>query len=137
MPWVKEPSTNASTTTTTSAPLDTCTTEAQFRKYMDLFSEVTTLSENSVAERTGCLPNCNRMEFKAIIISSSAMKDVSVSQLGAFLYYPSGRYVQKKYYYQYNWNDFFADVGGYLGLLLGESLLSFYDMMKSVGKRVI
>ncbi len=29
---------------------------------------------------------------------------------------------------QYDWNSFVADFGGYLGLLLGHSMIAFFDM---------
>ena len=32
-------------------------------------------------------------------------------------------------YYQYDMKGFFADIGGLLGLLLGASLLSLYDLI--------
>jgi hypothetical protein len=39
----------------------------------------------------------------------------------------SGSYEEKVYNYSYDSNTFLSDIGGYLGLLLGNSLLSFYD----------
>ncbi len=53
------------------------------------------------------------------------------------LYFPSGRYREKVFYYVYDFNDLFADVGGYLGLLLGHSILSFYDIAKCWTKKII
>ena len=32
-------------------------------------------------------------------------------------------------YYSYDFNSFIADVGGYLGLLLGHSIYSFYNVV--------
>jgi hypothetical protein len=34
----------------------------------------------------------------------------------------------KKQYYVYDSDSFIADIGGYLGLCLGMSMLTFYDM---------
>jgi hypothetical protein len=34
----------------------------------------------------------------------------------------------KKQYYVYDSDSFIADIGGYLGLCLGMSILTFYDM---------
>ena len=33
-------------------------------------------------------------------------------------------------YYSYDFNSFIADVGGYLGLLLGHSIYSFYNVVE-------
>ena len=40
-----------------------------------------------------------------------------------------GDYEEKKQYLTYDINDFVADFGGYLGLLLGHSVLTFYDWL--------
>ena len=40
--------------------------------------------------------------------------------------YLNGRYEVRKQYLLYDMNTFIADVGGYLGLLLGCSFLSLY-----------
>ncbi len=40
-------------------------------------------------------------------------------------------------YASYDSNDFVADVGGYLGLLLGHSVLAIYDLLAGgVGQRI-
>ena len=41
--------------------------------------------------------------------------------------YGQGDYVEEKEYLTYDHNDFVADFGGYLGLLLGHSVLTCYD----------
>ena len=58
-----------------------------------------------------------------------------LDKLAFYYYYGSGRYTLKTYYYSYDWNSFFADVGGFLGLLLGHSLLSFYDVGKHITQK--
>ena len=41
--------------------------------------------------------------------------------------YPSRWYKTLEQYRIYDWNDMIADVGGFMGLLLGSSLLSIYQ----------
>ena len=41
------------------------------------------------------------------------------------------RYFVNEQYYTYDSKSLVADFGGYLGLLLGSSLLTFYDLFKS------
>ncbi len=65
----------------------------------------------------------------------SWMANETEPALGFFLVYPSGRYIEYSYYYSYTGSSFFADVGGYLGLLLGHSLLSFYDIAKEGARK--
>ena len=38
-------------------------------------------------------------------------------------------YVSFAQYVTYNGNAFIADFGGYLGLLLGQSIIAMYDML--------
>ena len=49
-------------------------------------------------------------------------------------------YVQEEQYIIYDFNSFIADVGGYMGLLLGSSILSLYDeverLFRSMSKRL-
>ena len=42
--------------------------------------------------------------------------------------FEDGSYQLQEEYVMYDMNDFIADVGGYLGLLLGHSVLSVYFM---------
>ena len=36
-------------------------------------------------------------------------------------------FVEEEQYFVHDWYTFFADIGGYMGLTLGWSLLSIYD----------
>ena len=59
--------------------------------------------------------------------------------LSIMIFFPSNRFTEKIYYYTYDLGSFIADVGGFMGLLLGHSALSCYDGLKrfwkSKGKR--
>ena len=44
-------------------------------------------------------------------------------------HFDSSQYVEKREYLTYDNNDFLADVGGYLGLLLGHSVLTICDWL--------
>lgn len=49
--------------------------------------------------------------------------------------YMNSDYIVRQEYLTYDINSFIADVGGYLGLLLGHSLFSIYEwLMKWIGK---
>ncbi len=43
------------------------------------------------------------------------------------LFLSTSKHLVKKQYVIYDGNSFFADVGGYLGLILGHSLLGIYQ----------
>ena len=44
-------------------------------------------------------------------------------------HFDSSQFVEKREYLTYDSNDFLADVGGYLGLLLGHSVLTICDWL--------
>ena len=54
------------------------------------------------------------------------------STLSLKLFYNTGLYHIKEQYYTYGLNSFVADFGGYLGLLLGHSILSAFDFGRDV-----
>ena len=45
------------------------------------------------------------------------------------IYYAHDKYPVKNQFYIYSTSNLIADFGGYLGLLLGYSLLGFYDTL--------
>jgi hypothetical protein len=48
------------------------------------------------------------------------------------LFYSGNIYVEKEQYFTYQWSNLISDFGGYLGLLLGSSILAIYDNFKSL-----
>ena len=118
-----------------------CQTKTDYDAFMRTFGGLVRLSENTISRLTGCLPACSRNEYTRRLVSNSheaRSKDDNGTDktMTHVFYFPSGRYVEKRYYYTYNGNAFFADIGGYLGLLLGHSVLSFYDIAKRALKRL-
>ena len=57
-----------------------------------------------------------------------------------YIYFINGRYEEKKHYVIYDFNSFIADVGGYMGLLLGFNLHSIFEMavkaLKTITKKI-
>ena len=45
--------------------------------------------------------------------------------------------IRKQQEYLYRFSNFVADVGGYLGLLLGLSIFSFYQFLADLGAKLI
>ncbi len=52
------------------------------------------------------------------------------------MYFPTNEYIEKTEYFLYGFPSLMADFGGYLGLLLGHSLLSLYDLMSELRKKI-
>ena len=122
-----------------STTLPRCIEFEQYEEFLKSYYQISSLNEASIAEVTGCLPSCRRNEFKLKAVSQMDMPSLIGQQhfFGGIFFYPSGAYKEKVYYYTYEFSDYIADIGGYMGLLLGCSILSFYDGFKCICKKML
>ena len=73
-----------------------------------------------------CIPGCNRTEYSAKLAYNG--HDPTISDKWKFtMNYVKDKFPVKEQFYIYGIENLIADFGGYLGLLLGYSLLGFYD----------
>ena len=93
------------------------------------FNWLYTLDEREIYEITGCTPSCSKSKFEIVTRYQDNMLDDSKNVAEFRFVYPRGEYDLREEYYIYNWGSFIADVGGYLGLLLGSSALSMYHII--------
>ena len=96
-----------------------------------LTTKISNMDEAHVHSLTGCLPPCQYEEF---VLKEGAIKEGWACQpngskpLELEILVPTGRYEEKEQYVVYDTNSLIADVGGFLGLLLGHSMLSLYHL---------
>ena len=85
------------------------------------------MSEVDMVNKTGCLPSCERFEM-----SLEDTPDIKTFYGGKnrtatlSFQFEDGSYNVAEEYIVYDTSNFIADVGGYLGLLMGHSILSIY-----------
>ena len=85
------------------------------------------MSEADLVNLTGCLPSCDRFEM-----AFEDTPDIRTFPGGRNPYmildlqFEDGSYDVREEYIVYDSSNFIADVGGYLGLLMGHSILSIY-----------
>ena len=86
-------------------------------------------TELEIYQLTGCMPSCKgkriRLETETEITSDSWPNDPKIELMFEF---SDGMYNLNEEYLVYNIDNFIADIGGYLGLLLGQSIFSIYSM---------
>ena len=84
----------------------------------------------SISSIANCIPSCIRHEY---FLKHKETRQNKWENLSTIQFY-FGKYLftVKKQYYTYNFQDFLADFGGYLGLLLGYSILGFYDTLTDI-----
>lgn len=114
-----------------STALPRCIETKHYDDFIKMYNDITRKQETQIGEITGCLPSCQRREFEIKLMNRITVPLVDgLRQISGYFYYPTGRYKEESHYYAYTIGDFFADVGGYMGLLLGYSALSCYDAFK-------
>ena len=95
----------------------------------DPFWELNRLDEKEIFEITGCMPGCSKSVIELLLEYENNLIDDDKNVAKLSFVYPRGEYDLIEEYYIYNWGSFIADVGGYLGLLLGYSVLSMYQII--------
>ena len=108
----------------------------QLTKSKDTYHRLLEMSEAELIHRTGCLPDCNRYEMtledlafrKWPSLENSINKASNTTDPIMILrfFFEDGHYSVREEYIVYDTSNFIADVGGYLGLLVGQSILSIY-----------
>ena len=95
----------------------------------ELTIKISNMDEAAVYTLTGCLPPCEYDEF---FLKEGPLKDggfiMGRKELALEIVVPNGRYEEREQYIVYDSDSFIADVGGFLGLLLGHSMLSLYQL---------
>ena len=89
------------------------------------------MAEQELYEETGCMAKCQRKEWEISKIFDDR-REINDSQIGMYMYYANGRYRVGNQYFTYDFNTYVADFGGYLGLLLGYSIGSFFDKAQEI-----
>ena len=86
---------------------------------------------------TGCLSACEKDKFEIRMsqiteTSSDSSSEYGEVELWLYISMHDTSYVNEEQYVIYDFNSFIADVGGYMGLLLGSSILSLFDEVESL-----
>ena len=111
-----------------------CTTKEHLDSYMNRWKGVSTMDEVRLYNLTGCQAPCTRWEYSSTTVmrKDKAPPRGTDPRLNMDLFYANGNYNEKQQYYTYGLNDLFSDFGGYMGLFLGASMLTFYDAVASL-----
>ena len=96
-----------------------------------IWQKLVNMDEQELYEETGCMAKCQRKEWEIRKIFDDK-REANDSLIGIFMFYANGRYQVGNQYYTYDLNTYVADFGGYLGLLLGYSILSFFEMAQDI-----
>ncbi len=106
-----------------------CTTVDQYREWTRRVSEVIAWDETTIFNKTGCLGPCDIYHYHledadTLTAAMLGNRTGDPTNVKIKLMIPTSSYKSYEQYLVYDYDSFIADVGGYLGLLLGHSLYS-------------
>ena len=95
-------------------------------EYYQLLYKIKQVPLKTVFQKSGCYPKCTFADYDYEIKTKNRV-DWETNWTSSFYMGPkSSSYTKSVEYYSYDSNDLLGDVGGYLGLFLGWSLLSIF-----------
>jgi hypothetical protein len=117
-------------------PKLTCSNE-EVKMWLVLSKELMDSGDPAMSEKTGCLPSCTRNEYVVkhefgIMNVAYKVPHSHLLEIGCY----GTDYTVKEQYLVYGLPDLIADFGGFLGLLLGYSVLSFFDLSRKMCKSI-
>jgi hypothetical protein len=116
LPWVH---------TDNPEPADLCDGKDKFEEFRNLSMSLGEIEATNELYERGCLiPNCQQKSWN--IKSSKKLKNPYNYTFPLFIFSQETKVLLRNEIELYTISSFFADIGGYLGLLLGESLVSYF-----------
>ena len=119
-----------------------CTTKSQLLALANISRMLDEADENDIYEMTGCLSSCEKDSYT---LSADPLETNTATvyngdipcELHLQFRMMHTSYEEKEQYIIYDVDSFIADVGGYMGLLLGSSLLSLYKVLETIMRKVL
>ena len=127
-----------------------CTSKEGYNAMRNMTKILDEAESNTIYSLTGCLASCQRDDYQQIDSSFKVLERAQSTILGGLFGQTKkdkiielelkfritrSSYEEEEQYVIYDFNSFIGDVGGFLGLLLGYSVLSLYgDMVGILGR---
>ena len=109
-----------------------CQDPSDIKEWKAIWKKLVKMEEHELYEETGCMAKCRRKEWTISKIFNDKSDKKNESEIAMYMFYANGRYRMGRQYYTYDFNSYVSDFGGYLGLLLGYSIVSFFDMTQEI-----
>ena len=106
-------------------PADLCNGKDKFEEFKNLSMSIGELgATNDLYERECIIPNCKQKSWNIASVKKLFYQTNSTFPL--FIFSSKTKVLIRNEIKLYTISSFFADIGGYLGLILGESLVSYF-----------
>ncbi len=110
--------------------LPDCATAEQYGRLTNWTEEISHMDEAKVHQTMGCSAPCQKTEYTIKFLTElRSDDDYPRDKLKLRFVVRTGRYETNRQYVIYDTNAFIADTGGYLGLLLGFSLMGLFQSL--------
>ena len=110
----------------------TCTNATQLLTWKQISRVLQEANANKIYKMTGCLAACERDEYKQIDGTLTKVFKKGNNDIKLDFRILSNSYQEMEQYFLYDTDSFIADVGGFMGLLLGFSALSLYNELVNI-----
>lgn len=116
-----------------------CTTRSELFALANISRLLEHANENDIYKMTGCLSACEKDQYSlsAGPLEMKYGRGYEKCQVHLEFIILDSSYKEEEQYVIYEADSFIADVGGYMGLLLGSSLLSLYMAMETFMKKLL
>ena len=116
-----------------------CDKKAHLHALANISKVFQTANDNEIYQITGCLSACKKDQYTLQVdpiekILNDHGRDCEFKIRFKIM---DRTYKEEEQYVIYDTDSFFADVGGFMGLLLGSSLLSLYNVIEALLKKVL
>ena len=106
-----------------------CKNATQWEAFINISTTLEQADATEVYEMTGCFSSCEKDKYDVALENWSedtSYKNIHSQALFTFTIYERS-YIEEEQYIIYDGNSFLADIGGFLGLVLGSSMLNIFD----------
>ena len=107
--------------------LASCSHPKEYDQYYKNMAHLIKSGPNSIMNITRCTPGCNRYDYTAKLYKQWSYEGATSGIMEIDFFYHQHEVQVREHVYAYDFWNLISDFGGYLGLLLGYSLLAFYD----------
>ena len=118
--------------------LETCKKSEEFLQYKNVTKMLDKTNAISFWKTIGCIPKCTYTQYKLTQVFDSNYNKVKYSggkdegaNIELTVVALTSEIEIKERMWIYDGNSLFADIGGYMGLLLGASIYTFADLLVS------
>ena len=128
LPWTKEAKNKG---------VSLCSSPGEYDQFSTEMQNAFIRKSDYIEKTAKCIPGCKRTEYSAKLVYNGKDKTTRPDEFKLKLFFARDMFPVKNQFYIYSTSHLIADFGGYLGLLLGYSILGFYDSLMDLMEYII